>query len=348
TIVGMAPAAFRAALASALVKDEADRPIFDATFDRFFGAPAGRRSKRDRRPAADGGEGGGAGQPGSSAASRPASGRRAARPRAPTAVPAPPDWVRHPQRPGDHHAQKLARQKALLLTPFEDLSPATSDECDALVAALARRLRAHLSRRQRNVRRGRLDVRRTLRRSISTGGVPIDPAFRHRQPGRPDLVALCDCSYSVATASRFLLALLAPAAVFFRRVHLFAFVDQPVEVSFESGMLVPHSTLDLHARSDFGRVLVAFWQGWERLCTRNTVVLILGDARNNRRPPRADVLGRIRNASRRVAWLNPESAKRWDTGDSVMRSYTRHCDAVIQASNLHDLYSALKTSLERR
>jgi uncharacterized protein with von Willebrand factor type A (vWA) domain len=72
------------------------------------------------------------------------------------------------------------------------------------------------------------------------------------------------------------------------------------------------------------------------------VVLILGDARNNRRPPRADLLGRIRNAVQQVIWLNPESPVRWNTGDSVMATYQRHCDVVLAASTLQQLYAALQ------
>jgi uncharacterized protein with von Willebrand factor type A (vWA) domain len=228
------------------------------------------------------------------------------------------------------------------------MSPDETEECDVLVAELAQRFRAHLSRRQRTARRGRLDVRRTIRRSISKGGVPIEPAFRQRQPGAPDLVALCDHSHSVAAASRFLIGLLAPAQRFFRRVRLFAFVNRPVEVSVEFGMLVPHERLDLYARSDFGNVLVEFWRHHEPLLTRNTILLILGDARNNRRPPHAETLGRLRSAVRRVVWLNPEPLSRWNTGDSTMRSYQHYCDALLSATTIRELYAALLQTLSAR
>jgi uncharacterized protein with von Willebrand factor type A (vWA) domain len=43
-----------------------------------------------------------------------------------------------------------------------------------------------------------------------------------------------------------------------------------------------------------------------------------------------------------VIWLNPESAVRWNTGDSAMAAYQRHCDAVLAASNVRELYAALQ------
>src|SRR5439155_147319 len=96
------------------------------------------------------------------------------------------------------------------------------EEARELVRALSARLRGRLVRRERRARRGRVDFRRTIRHSMSSGGVPVRPRFRARRPGRPDLVALCDLSGSVAAASELLLGLIAPAADCFRRVHLFA------------------------------------------------------------------------------------------------------------------------------
>jgi uncharacterized protein with von Willebrand factor type A (vWA) domain len=337
--LGIARAALRDGLAAALIKDEADRPVFEAAFDRFFAVPRGAHGKAKRpQPSADG-YGHGEGPP--SGLSRPERETQRRRPepsRRPDSVH---ERAREHEGP-DHPGRQLARRRALQTIAFSEMTAPEVEACAALVAELAQRFRAHVSRRQRRASRGRLDLRRTLRRSISTGGVPINPTFRQRRPGHPDLVALCDYSHSVATASNFLLALLAPAQGFFRRVRLFAFVDQPVEVSLESGRLVPHEPLDLYARSDFGQVLVAFWQRYEPLFTRNTILLVLGDARNNRRPPRADLLARMQTVVRRVVWLNPEPPQRWDSGDSVMRTYKRYCDTLLAAANLRELSIALR------
>lgn len=334
-VIGIAPAAFRESLAATLVKDEADRPTFDVVFARLFAAPGRRRGQGERPHPSDDGQGRKAGTP--SALPTPAEHPERHKEQ-PTQQRAQPE--RHGQQ--TDRSQQLARARDLLKMPFRNMSSPDVEACEALVGELARRFRAYLSRRQRPAHHGRLDIRRTLRRSISTGGVPIDPAFRRRRPGRPDLIALCDFSYSVTVASKFLLALLAPASAFFRRTRLFAFVDQPVEVSIENGVLIPHQPLDLYARSDFGRVLLTFWDVYEPLLNRNTIVLILGDARNNRRPPRSDVLGRMHNAVRQVTWLNPEPRERWSTGDSAMAAYERHCDVVLSAANARELDTALR------
>ena len=176
--------------------------------------------------------------------------------------------------------------------PFHEFSGRDVIEARALVRVLAERLRARLARRERRRRRGRVDLRRTLRAAVTTGGVPLRLAFRGRRPQRPDLVALCDLSGSVAAASELCLALIAPAAAFFRRVHLFAYVDRLCPVSIEDGHVAPGAPLDLHARSDFGHVLDDLWRTQQAALHRGTVVLVLGDARNNRRPPRGRAAAR--------------------------------------------------------
>jgi uncharacterized protein with von Willebrand factor type A (vWA) domain len=185
------------------------------------------------------------------------------------------------------------------------------------------------------------ELGRTIRRALTRGGVPIELVLRAPRPGKADLLALVDLSYSTATAAEFLLALLAPVRRFFRRVTLLAYVDRPCAVSFENGHVVPHEPLDLNARSDFGNVLKLLEAHHDLALGRNTVLLVLGDARNNRRPPRADILHRLRRQVHRVVWLNPELPERWNTGDSVMASYERHCDALIAASSPRTLSAAL-------
>src|SRR2546428_4592832 len=318
----------REALAACLVKDEADRPTFDPLFDELFPAvgAAGEEGRRRRRTKSPGGgavptgTGSGAGGGGRARAGplpepeaapgrhAPRAGKTAAR----GGERAPAERVAVSDRSG-----RMARIRALLARPFREFTSRDVEEARDLVRELGARLRGRLAHRERAAHRGRLDVRRTLRAATSTGGIPLQLRFRARRPGRPDLVALCDLSGSVAAASELLLGLLAPAAGSFRRVHLFAYVDRLCPVSIEHGHVAPGGPLDLHARSDFGRVLVELWERQRARLTRSTLLLVLGDARNNRLPPRADLLRAIADRVQRIVWLGPEPRPRWDTGDSA-------------------------------
>jgi len=252
---------------------------------------------------------------------------------------------RNAQSEGPSVAHRRAQQ-ALSQKPFREYTPSDVEASDALVALLARELRGRMARRLRVSRRGRLDFRRTLRRAASSGGIPMHLLFRGPRPGRPGLVALCDISGSVAAVSTYLLGLIAPATEFFRSVETFVYVDHLCPASFENGHLVPHAPVDFHAASDFGQVLVEYCAGPVNRLDRNSIFLVLGDARNNRQPPRARLLADIRARSRAVYWLNPEPARRWNTGDSVIAQYARYSTAVVECCNLATLVEALARALK--
>jgi hypothetical protein len=333
----------REALATTLVKDEHDRPTFDRLFELTFpllpGAPAPRRTGR-RRSGAGEPVGGSRGR-GEGAGGRPDTPWHDVREPA-TGRPRPDAGDR--ERAG-HGAPRSARRRALLRLPLHALGPRAVEEARELVRALAPRLRGRLARRERRQRLGRIDVRRMLRAATATGGVPLRLVRKHRRPDRADLVALVDLSGSVATASELCLGLVAPAAHFFRRVHTFAYVDHLCPITIEDGHLTPDGPLDLHARSDFGQVLGELVASHGALLTRRTLVLVVGDARNNRRPPRADLLRRVRDRVQRLVWLVPEPRIRWNTGDSVLDRYAPACDAVLETESLGALLSALRATL---
>jgi uncharacterized protein with von Willebrand factor type A (vWA) domain len=362
--VGFARAELRDALAATLVKDESDRPLFERTFDRVFPARMasdGARKRRGARTAPEGGEGatgGSGGAAGSPRGGAPRPSPRAGAPRDPDAPKEPSRALRPTERPAAAHGDRTGtrqegetpaeaagppRTAALRALPFAAMSPRDVDAAAALVRALARRFRARLRRRLRPRVRERLDFRRTIRAAVARGGVLIERRERGRRPGKPRLVALCDVSASVATATDFFLALLAPAAPLFREVRLFGFVDRLVEIEFVDGQVRPAGPLDLMARSDFGRVLrdLHALAAAEALLGPDTLLLVLGDARNNRRPPRADLLAAARARVRQLLWLNPEPRVRWDTGDSAMAAYARSADAVLGCGSLAELDAAL-------
>lgn len=349
-VLGVERDPLRETLAAALVKDERVRAIFDVWFDQAFplvGAAASD-DRRQRRRAATRGEGSGPPRRGSGSG---AAGLRREEPHEPTAMRRAEERPEEPREGsrGDAGVQARAsrgaptrREAALRERPFAEFTPRDVEEARVLVEALARKLRARLARRERRRRRGRMDMRRTLRAAASMGGVPMRLAFRGRRPRRPELVALCDVSGSVAVASELCLGLLAPAAGWFGRVELFAYVDRPVPVSIEAGHVAPDGPLDLHARSDFGCVLGEFWRSHAPCLGRSTAVVILGDARNNRLPPRVDLLRRLRDRVQRLVWLVPEPQVRWNTGDSVLGLYAPFCDAVVECTDLMALERAVR------
>ncbi|MBO0877162.1 MAG: VWA domain-containing protein, partial [Pseudonocardia sp.] len=188
------------------------------------------------------------------------------------------------------------------------------------VHPLARRLASRLAVRRKHARRGEIDMRRTLRRSMSTGGVPMRPAFRTRRPGRPELVVLCDVSGSVAGFSHFTLLLVQALREQFSKVRVFAFVERADEVThlFEPGadlagvmtkVLREAELVTFDGHSDYGGALASLVEHWPDAVGPRSSLLILGDARTNYRDPNLAVLRRLIGQARHSHWLNPEPRK---------------------------------------
>lgn len=200
------------------------------------------------------------------------------------------------------------------------------------VQPLARRLASRLAVRRKHAKRGQLDMRRTLRRSMSTGGVPMRPAYRTRRPGRPELVILCDVSGSVAGFSHFTLLLVQALREQFSKVRVFAFVERADEVThlFSPGaelsgvmqrVLREADLVAFDGHSDYGGSLGGFAEHWGEAITSKTSLLILGDARTNYRDPNLAVLRRLVGVARHAHWLNPEPRRQWGSGDSAALRY---------------------------
>ncbi|NKQ57022.1 VWA domain-containing protein [Amycolatopsis sp. K13G38] len=223
------------------------------------------------------------------------------------------------------------------------------------IQPLSRKLATRLSTRRRRTRRGQIDLRRTLRRSLATGGVPMRPAMRDRRPGRPELVLLCDMSGSVAGFAQFTLLLVQALADQFSKVRSFAFVGLTDEITdmVSAGAADPEGLarrIMTEARltkwginSDYGDSLRSFVEEWPDVVGPRTSVLILGDGRTNGGDPNLVAVRRIAERARHVYWLNPEARSNWGTGDSAALRYGKLVP-MYECRNLRQL-SRLVTEL---
>ncbi|MEN3358491.1 MAG: uncharacterized protein V7637_2473, partial [Mycobacteriales bacterium] len=231
------------------------------------------------------------------------------------------------------------------LTPLVDQVEFLRAQRDDLAAMrravhpLARRLAARLTARRRLGRAGRLDVRRTVRASLGTGGVPVVTRHRPHRPHKPELVVLCDVSGSVAGFAHFTLMLTAALREQFTRVRAFAFVDTTDEVTrlFRPGADLPDAVTRLSreaavvawdGHSDYGRAFEAFAEKWPDAVGPKTSLLVLGDARNNYRDPGLPTLRRLVGKARHAYWLNPEPRRLWGSGDSAAPAYGETIEMV--------------------
>jgi len=251
----------------------------------------------------------------------------------------------------DRGPEDVARTLRHPLPEDVDFLNATRADAAAIREALrplARKLASRLARKRRSRRDAPLDFRHTMRKSLSTGGIPVELVFRKPHPSRPELIVIADISGSVATFASFTLQLVYALRSEFARVRCFVFVDGIDEVTelmekADNLAEVTHSinqgssAVWLSGRSDYGHALKVFERRWLAQVRSRSTVLILGDARNNYLHPREESLALIAERAKTLYWLNPERVAMWNDGDSIIGKYAKYCDGVYECRNIRQL-----------
>ncbi|MFZ0890575.1 MAG: VWA domain-containing protein [Candidatus Binataceae bacterium] len=224
------------------------------------------------------------------------------------------------------------------------------------VTKLAQRLKNVISVRRKHAKRGRFDVKRTLRRNLEYGGVPFKLRFDRRKKEKPQVVVLCDVSDSVRNASRFMLQFVYSLQDLYSRVRSFVFVAEIGEVTGHFRLNDASEALEtalkgdivnVYAHSNFGHAFRSFVSDYLGAVNKRTTVIVLGDARNNYNLPHDWCLREIKQRAKRLIWLNPESRSTWGFGDSEMERYGIHCDMVEECRNLNQLYHVVDRLMVR-
>jgi uncharacterized protein with von Willebrand factor type A (vWA) domain len=258
----------------------------------------------------------------------------------------------------DEDAASVASSSAAESRGTKDFATFGTDELDEvrrLAARLARRLEARPSRRWRAVRRGdgdRLDLRRTFRLSLKTGGDLVELARRERKLRRTKLIALCDVSGSMDLYSRFLLQFLYALQHAFTRIETFAFSTRLVPITEALSRESYRAALDELARRErgwsggtkIGASIAEFVERYPRLVDRRTVVIVLSDGWDTGEPELLSAaLSAIERRAGRIVWLNPLlGSPGYQPLTRGMQAALPHLDVFAPAHNLASLEALTK------
>jgi len=247
----------------------------------------------------------------------------------------------------DHTQRERDRMATLAEKSFYYLSEDEMRRMKEAVARLAQRLKNVVAVRRKKAKRGKFDVKATLRKNLQYGGVPFRIHFDRRVRERPQVVVLCDVSDSVRNVSRFMLQFVYSLQDLYSRVRSFIFVSDIGEITqlFEENetqdaisQALTGNIINVYAHSDFGCAFRQFHRDHLTAVNNRTTVIILGDARNNYNLAHEWVLRDVQQRAKQVIWLNPESRLTWGFGDSEMDRYQPFCDVVEECRNLNQLY----------
>jgi uncharacterized protein len=215
---------------------------------------------------------------------------------------------------------RWSRQEVLRQKDFSAYTHAEFEEARRLMNDLRLHGAMRRSRRRRPSRKaeGRPDLRRTVRRSLRSGGEPIRRAFTEAGERPRRIVLICDVSGSMEPYSRALVRFLHAAVVGRGRIEAFALGTRMTRITRELSSRDPDAALARAARSvpdwsggtRLGEGLRAFNDQWGvRGMARGSVVVILSDGWDRGDPALlAEQMQRLQRVAYRIVWVNPLKA----------------------------------------
>ncbi len=251
---------------------------------------------------------------------------------------------------GDVSGKKL-REQVFKSMNMAQIDKSYLNEVHSLVRRMAKRLANMYSRRKKNYRKGKLNIRKTIQDNWINQGILFNLRWSYKKIDKPKIIIICDVSGSVGAYSRFMLMFLFSLTEVISKIRAFVFSSHLGEVTdaFKSNQL--ESAIE-EALTKYGGGSTDYAQALSDLASlcmdeidKKTTVVILGDARNNFGPDKAFILKGIYERAKQVLWLNPEGKYRWDTGDSIMTTYSSYCTKVFQCGNLGQLERVISSLL---
>jgi len=210
-----------------------------------------------------------------------------------------------------YSAREMLRQR-----DFSDLSGEERDEVEKLIRTLSWRAPRRRSRRLARSKRGRIDPRASLRRSLARGGEVLDWSRRERKTKARPIVVLADISGSMQAYSRpLLLFMFGLSEALRQRVEAFLFGTRLTRVTHELRGAdveralgeVARSVSDWSGGTRIGDAIERFNLSWSRrVPTQKAIVLIISDGWDRAEPRllRRE-MARLQRSSYRLVWLNP-------------------------------------------
>lgn len=223
------------------------------------------------------------------------------------------------------------------LRKMMNFSAGEQRDMEAAIRRIAKEIHGAKTRRMKQDRIGKISPRHTLKNSIRFDGIPFNPVLRRHREQKPRLALLCDVSMSTRNLSRFWLHIVYQMHNLFSKVRTFVYVADMAEVThlFEEHTMhravdeiFSGRVIDADTNSDMGKATGQFVANSLSSINHRTTVVILGDGRNNGKPPNVEALEEISGHAKQVIWMTPEPKWGWQLGSCDMPAYEKVCNRV--------------------
>lgn len=210
-------------------------------------------------------------------------------------------------------ANKIER---LRKTDFSKVGEMDSRLLEELATKLWQQMSLRMKRRMKSAQsKGKIDLRKTIRKSIGQGGEPLQLMWKRRDPVKQRLIILLDVSGSMDKYSFFLLRFIWALRTHFERIEAFIFSTTLLRITPQLDgkdieKTLAHLSGSVHhwsSGTQIGRCFQMFNDQYAKrmLCGRSTTI-ILSDGLDTGEPELlSDELEKIKRRTNKLIWLNP-------------------------------------------
>jgi uncharacterized protein with von Willebrand factor type A (vWA) domain len=209
------------------------------------------------------------------------------------------------------------------------------------------KFKTKMNRNINTLNKVQLNMQETIQNACKTGGVPLELAFSKPTRSKSDLVLILDVSGSCKEASEMMLTFMYLLKDLFPRgCKTYVFIDSLYDISeiMESTDLEGSIDKVLSSiprnYSNYYRPLKSLWEEHRQDITKDSLVIFMGDARNNQNPKGLEYLKDISRKAKSCYWMNTEEYEKWGHADSLAFEYGQY-SKMYEVTNVRDIIGVL-------
>ena len=212
---------------------------------------------------------------------------------------------------------------------------------------LGNKLAIKFKRHIKQASKGKLHFRKTIRKSMQTGGIFQKIIMRPKLLRKPNLIIVCDISGSMALYSLFGITLLFGMVSRFSSIKAFVFIDGLTDVTktlkklkkneIDSVLHNWNNYVKNDGHSDYEKSFQDLIDQNKKLNSTTKSLIVIGDGRNNYRNISEELVNNLYKQFEKIYWMNPEKEQYWNTGDSQIRKFERITKTTSEVRNYNQL-----------
>lgn len=221
----------------------------------------------------------------------------------------------------------------------------------------AKRFKTKIARNIKTESKLKFDMKNIVKKACATDGVPLRLIYKKPLQSKPKLVLILDISGSCSSASKLMLMFMYYLKqVFTGGCDAYVFVNSLHNITDVLNSNSPNEAINTVLKtipvrgvySDYYTPLKTFYEKKIHSITKDSIVVFIGDARNNSNPTGEEYIKAINRKARACFWLNTEPEIKWNVNDSIIGVYAKYMQETLPIITVEQLINFVTNFKIRR